>query len=109
MGLVIAGGIAVLALVAMSVWGARTLPPDSRIPLHHGFGGRWNNWVPKTTGLIAWPGIGVFVYLLTLATSSSPGSNGKTSPAFIAPIAVVILAFAYYNAIKVAIREYGRR
>jgi len=88
----------------MSVWGARVLPPDSRIPLHHGIGG-WNNWVQKTTGLIAWPGIAVAVYVLMLGTADRPGSNGQTAPAVIAPIAMVVLAFAYYNAIKVAIRE----
>jgi hypothetical protein len=107
MGLVIAGGIVVLALIAISVYGAVTLPAGSRIPLHHGIGG-WNNWQPKNIALVAYPAIGVLVFVLLLSTSHSVGSNGRTAPAVIAPIAMLVLAFVYYSAMRAAIRESGR-
>jgi hypothetical protein len=106
-GLVIAGGIVVLVLVALSVWAAVTLPPGSQVPVHHGFGG-WNNWQPKNIALIIWPGIGALVYAILIVATSNASSSGKTAPAVIAPIAMLVLAVSYYNAIRAAIRENGR-
>lgn len=107
LGLVVPGAIVVLAMVAMSVWGAVTLPPGSQVPVHHGLGG-WNNWQPKKLALIVWPAISVFVYILLLATTSSASSSGKTAPSVLAPIAMVVIAFSYYNALRAALRESGR-
>jgi hypothetical protein len=106
LGLVIFAGIAELVLFAISVYGAVTLPPGSRVPLHHGFGG-WNNWQPKTIALIAWPAIGVVVFALLLIATHGASSGGKSTPAFVAPIVLLVVAFSYYNAIRAAIREGG--
>jgi len=107
MGLVIAGAIAVAAMVAISVYGARILPPGSLVPLHHGIGG-YNNWQPKTLALIAYPAIGVLGYAIMLGATSSASSNGKTTPAIIAPIAMVVVAISEYGAVRAAVRQNGR-
>jgi len=106
-GLVVASGIVVLALVAISVYGARTLPPGSMVPVHHGIGG-WNNWQPKKLALIVWPATGVLVFGILLAASSTASASGKTTPAVIAPIVLLVVAFSYYNAIRAALRQSGR-
>lgn len=106
-GLAVAGGVALLAMAAISVWGAIALPPGSRVPLHHGLGG-WNNWRSKKVALVAWPAIGVFLYALLLTATSRPHVSGKAAPAVIAPVAMVIVALAYYGAVRTAIRESGR-
>jgi hypothetical protein len=106
-GLAAVGGAALLAMVAISVWGALTLPPGSRVPLHHGLGG-WNNWRSKKVALVAWPGIGVFLYALLLTATSRPHVSGKAAPAVFAPVAMVIIALAYYGAVRAAIRDSGR-
>lgn len=93
--LVVAGGVIVLALVAMSVYGAVTLPPGSLVPVHHGPGG-YNNWRPKKFALIAWPAGGVVVYAVLLAATGTASSSGKATPAVIAPVAMLVLAVSSY-------------
>lgn len=106
-GLVVAGVIVVLAMVGISVYGARVLPPGSQVPLHHGIGG-YNNWQPKTTALIAYPVLGAVVYAIMLVATSGASSSGKTETAVIAPIVTVIVAVSEYGAVRAAIRQNGR-
>ena len=54
-------GLLLGAMIGISWYGARTLPPDARIPLHFGIG-TYNNFASKTTGLIIWPVGGVVVF-----------------------------------------------
>jgi hypothetical protein len=98
MGLVIAAGVVVLAMVGMSLWGAKVLPSGALIPLHLGVGG-YGNWRPKVISLVAYPAIGLLVTGIAVATRSS----GSTDKPVIVPFALVILAFAQYKAISVAI------
>jgi hypothetical protein len=39
MGPIIAASVVALAMVGTSVWGAVTLPPGARVPVHRGLGG----------------------------------------------------------------------
>lgn len=102
----VAGAIALVAMVAISLYGAVTLPPGSQVPVHHGIGG-YSNWQPKALALIIYPAIGVFVYAITLAATSSAHSNGKVTPVWIAPIAIVVIAISEYAAIRAAARRSG--
>ena len=54
------GGILLFLMIALSWYGAVTLPQTARIPVHWGFG--YNQYVSKRTGLIVWPAAGVLVY-----------------------------------------------
>jgi hypothetical protein len=107
MGLVIAGAIAIVAMAGISLYGARMLPPGSQVPVHHGIGG-YNNWQPKALALISYPAIGVLIYVILLVATSSAHSSGKSTPALIAPIAMVVIAISEYGAVRAAIRQNGR-
>jgi hypothetical protein len=102
MGPIIAAGVVALAMVGISVWGAVTLPPGARVPVHHGLGG-YNNWQPKTLALITYPVIGVVVCGILFASHSSAKPT-----TIIAPIVLLIAACSQYGAIRAAIRESGR-
>jgi hypothetical protein len=103
MGLMIVAGVVVLAMVGISLWGAVTLPPSARVPMHYGIGG-YRNWRPKMIALIAYPAIGLVVCGIIYASQSS----GKPTATVIAPIALLIMAFTQYRAIVAAIRRSGR-
>jgi hypothetical protein len=57
----VAGGLLVLTMIAVSVRGWRTLPPYARVPIRHGFRG-YGNYLPKTAGLVTWPASGIVIY-----------------------------------------------
>jgi len=102
MGPIIASGVVVLAMVGISLWGARALPPGARVPLHHGIGG-YGNWQPKAFALISYPVIGaVLCGVAFSARSSAPATD------IIFPVVLLIMAFSEYRAIVVAIRQSGR-
>lgn len=107
MGLVIAGAIIVLAMAGISLYGARVLPPGSLVPLHHGIGG-YNNWQPKVLALIVYPVLGAVVYTILLVATGGASSSGKSTPAVIAPIVMVIVVISQYGAIRAAIRRSDR-
>jgi hypothetical protein len=54
-------GLLVVTMIGISCYGAVTLPPDARIPLHRGFG-NYDNFASKTVGLIAWPIAGAVIF-----------------------------------------------
>lgn len=103
MGPIVAAGLVTLVMVGISAWGAVTLPPDARVPVHHGLGG-YSNWQPKALALITYPVIGLLVCGIVYVSQSS----GKPSATIIAPIALVIAACAQYGAVRAAIRQSGR-
>jgi hypothetical protein len=101
-GLVTAGVIAIAAMIAISVYGAVTLPPGSQVPMHHGIGG-YNNWRPKTLALVSYPVISVLVFGILLAAT-----RGSSGAAVVAPIAMVVIAASEYGAVRAAIKRNGR-
>jgi hypothetical protein len=107
-GALAAGGIVLLAMVAMSVWGARTLPPGARVPVHHGIGG-YGNWQPKVFALVTYPVAGALVFAI-IAGVVSPGGNssGKTAPAVLAPVVLLVIAASQYGALRAVIRANGQ-
>jgi hypothetical protein len=102
MGPIIASGLVVLAMVGISLWGARVLPPGARVPLHHGIGG-YGNWQPKAIALVTYPVIGAFLCGIVYSTARS-----EPATAIIFPVAMLLMAFGEYRAIVVAIRQSGR-
>jgi hypothetical protein len=100
MGPVIAAGVVVLAMVGISLWGAKALPPGALLPLHHGIGG-YGNWKPKAIGLITYPVVGLFLGGITAATATS----SDPAAAILLPIAMLAITFGQYRAIQVALRE----
>jgi hypothetical protein len=54
------GGIFLFVMIVFSWYGAVTLPPTARIPVHWGFG--YNRYASKRAGLILWPAGGALIY-----------------------------------------------
>ncbi len=55
-----AGGTLLAVMIAISWYGAVTLPATARVPLH--WGGGWGTYAGKRAGLIVWPAIGALIY-----------------------------------------------
>lgn len=97
------GAIVLLAMIAMSVWETVTLPPGAQVPVHHGIGG-YGNWQPKVFALITYPVVGALILTIVIVASQSARSSGKTAPAVIAPVVLLVIAAGQYGAIRAAIR-----
>jgi len=99
-------GLLLAVIIGISYYGAVTLPPGARVPIHYGLG-RYNNFVSKTTGLIVWPALGALSFALLTAVSvhaikpSHPGPDGKV-PLIILPLVLLTMAAAQWGAISVA-------
>jgi hypothetical protein len=53
-------GVILLAMIAVSGYGASTVPPQTRIPLPLGIAS-YSYWAPKRAALVIWPAIGALV------------------------------------------------
>lgn len=103
----VVSGLLVGVMIGVSWFGARTLPPGARIPLHYGPGG-YGSFASRKTGLIVWPGAGVVICALLVGVSEgvvkpNHGSNGTAL--IILPIVLVGLIAAQWGAISRARRD----
>lgn len=92
-----ADGTLLAVMIALSWYGAVTLPPAARVPLHWGFG--CGSYRSKRVGLIAWPAAGTVIYLLLGALGGpgwSHGNPGTWAPALF--MIVVMGALAAFQA-----------
>jgi len=96
-------GVLVLAMIGVSLYGARHLPPDVRIPIHYGLGS-YNNFVSRNVGLVMWPAVGVLIFGIfagVQAGAVKPNHGGGAAPIII-PIALALVVFAQAGAIRTA-------
>lgn len=104
------GGLLVLAMIAVSVRGWRTLPPDARVPIHHGFRGGYGSYLSKTAGLVAWPAAGTFIYGIYAAVFAEglvTHSGGDGMILIFLPLGLLILLKVQIGAIRVAADTSG--
>jgi hypothetical protein len=105
---VVIGALILVAMIGIALYGAATLPSDARIPIHYGIGS-YNNFAPKTVGLIMWPFGGAVIYGLFVAISAhafKPNHGGSGSGPLIIMLFVLALACAFeWGAIAVARRN----
>jgi hypothetical protein len=94
------GGVLLLAMIAVSVYGWVSLPADARVPIHFGVG--YNNFVAKSVALVVYPAIGILVYVLFAANAHK---SSKPSVAIISPIIMGVLVIVQLGAIRVARRS----
>lgn len=83
-----AGGTLLAVMIALSWYGAVTLPADARVPVHWGFG--WGNYRSKQFGLITWPVAGAVSYLL-LGVFGASLSHGHREDLVAIVLMVVIM------------------
>jgi len=103
----IIGGALLLAMICVSLYGAASLPPGAQLPVHFGPAG-YNRWVPKTTGLIMWPAIGVVVYAIIIVNVRGHATHGGLGPAAGLSIALGVMLVTQVGAMAVA-RNRSRR
>ncbi len=85
-----AGGTLLAVMIAISGYGAVTLPATARVPLH--WGGGWGSYVGKPAGLIVWPAAGALV--CASIGLSAPGWSTRWQPwAFMIVIMGLLAAF----------------
>jgi|SRR5580658_4085735 hypothetical protein len=101
----IIGGVLLLAIIGVSLYGAATLPSGAQVPIHFGPAG-YNRWLPKKTGLAIWPALGVIAYVIVLATDHDKAVHG--SPATGITVALCVILAAQIGALVVALNR-GRR
>jgi hypothetical protein len=86
----IIGGVMLLAIIGVSVYGALTLPPGAQVPVHFGPAG-YNRWLPKKTGLALWPALSVVVYVIVVATAHSKAIHGSPAVGLIVALGVILV------------------
>jgi|ERR1700691_2409727 hypothetical protein len=101
----IIGGVLLLAIIGVSLYGAVTLPPGAQVPIHFGPAG-YNRWLSKKVGLASWPTLAAVVYVIVVATAHDKGIHG--SPAIGLTIALGVILAAQIGALTVAVTR-GRR
>jgi hypothetical protein len=87
-------GLLVGCMIGISLYGARTLPADARIPLHYGFRA-YNNFASKTIGLIMWPAVGVVIFAINAAIEAGavkPNHGSPSASQYILPLVLVVVA-----------------
>jgi hypothetical protein len=97
------GAVVLLAMIGVSWYGWVTLPADARVPIHFGVG--YNNFVPKTFGLIMHPVAGVVIYVISIVTTHNPAKAGSAE--YIFPILMCVVLIVQIGAIKVARSRSG--
>jgi hypothetical protein len=101
------GGVELLLMILVSVYGAVTLPPGARIPLH--WGGTYDNFRSRRTGLIVWPAAaaGLLVVLAVVGGLRSHGQSAGGVIRFLLPTVLGVLLLAQAGAISAARRRSG--
>jgi hypothetical protein len=103
----IIGGALLLAMICVSLYGAATLPPQAQMPVHFGPAG-YNRWVPKSTGLVIWPALGVVVYAIIVVTVRDHQTHGGLGPAAGLSIALGVMLITQIGALTVALSRNRR-
>jgi hypothetical protein len=105
--LLVIDSLLLLGMVGVSLYGASALPPGARVPVHFG-PGAYNNWVPKSVGLLLWPlGGGVVYGILAVHARSQQADGGSGLPAGLT-IALAVMLATEVGALRVALSRGGR-
>jgi len=105
-----AGGLLIVAMIAVSVRGWLTLPSDARVPVRHGLRG-YGNYLSKTAGLVTWSAAGIVIYGLYIgvfAEDLATHYRGTGTPLAFLPVVLVVLVAVQIGAIRAAGRTSGR-
>ena len=105
-----AGGLLVLAMIVVSVRGWLTLPPDARVPVHHGLQS-YGQYLPKTAGLGTWLAAGIVIYGLyagVVAEDLATHYRGTGVLLFL-PDVLFVLVTVQIGAIRAAGKTSGLR
>lgn len=99
-----AGGLLVLAMIAVSARGWRTLPPDARVPVQRGLRG-YRTYLSKTAGLVTWPASGIVIYGLycgVFAEGLATHYRGTQVSLLFLPVVLAVLIRGQVGALRAA-------
>ena len=98
------GGVEMIAIVLLSVYGATRLPPEAHVPLP--WAGRQGSFSAKRAGLVAYPAMGAFFFVLLAAIGLTLSTNSKSafSPGIFLPIVLCVILLIQVRAIDQARR-----
>jgi hypothetical protein len=98
------GGVEMIAIILLSVYGAMRLPPEAHVPLP--WAGRRGSFSAKRAGLVAYPAIGAFFFVLLAAIGLTLSTNSKSafSPGIFLPIVLCVILLIQIRAIDQARR-----
>jgi hypothetical protein len=99
----VVGGLVLLAMIGVSVYGWVTLPADARVPIH--FGAGYNNFVSKGLGLVVHPAAGAVLLVVSIVTTHNAAK--AASAVYIFPVIMCVLLIVQVGAIKVARSRSG--
>lgn len=105
-----AGGLLVVAMIAVSVRGWLTLPSDARVPIRHGLRG-YGNYLSKTAGLVSWPAAGAVIYGLYIGVFAEDLATDDRRAGvllLLLPAVLVVLFIVQIGAVRAAGRTSGR-
>jgi hypothetical protein len=107
--ILIIGSVLLFGIVCVSVYGARVLPADSRLPLHFGPAG-YTNWQSRNVALLIWPvtAVAVFVIIIVSARNQHPGSGHGLPLPLGLTVALVLILVNFVGAIRAALNRSGR-
>jgi hypothetical protein len=91
-------------MMGISGYGWVTLPPDARVPVHHGIGS-YNNYRSKPAGLITWPLVGVFLYGVLIGVAGhaiQPNNASRSAGLVVLLVALALIVIAQAGAIRAA-------
>ena len=103
MTVLLLSGVILLAMVAVSAYGAVTLPPDARVRVHWPRSS-YGEGASKRTGLLIWPVAGVVFEGFLLAVYASSHLHDRTGGLVALLIAMCIL-LAFQTAAVAAARR----
>jgi len=97
------GGVEMIAIILLSVYGAMRLPPEAPVPMPGA--GRWGNFSPRA-GLVGYPVIGAFFFVLLAAIGLMLSTNSKSafSPGIFLPVVLCVVLLFQVRAIDQARR-----
>lgn len=105
----IIGTVLLLAMIGVSVYGALTLPPDAKLPLHFGVTG-YTNWQRKDLALLLWPTLAAAVYVILIVVSDAHHGTGRGGQlSVILPVILAVMLAGHVGALNVAMKRSGRR
>jgi hypothetical protein len=102
----IIGGVLLLAMICVSLYGASALPPGAQMPAHFGPDG-YNRWVAKSAGLVLYPVLGAVVFTIIVVNVRDHHTHGGLGPGptIGLSVALVVMLAAQIGALAVALRR----
>jgi hypothetical protein len=90
-------------MLAVSVWGWRSISPDYRFPVRFGGASGFQTTIGKHAGLVLWPVLGAVVVIGSTAAARGEGADGAAA-GWLGAAALAVLLMAQVSAVRRGVR-----